>query len=369
MKKVFSIVVLIVLGVMAYQLMQDKRLTQDPIVTPTGEELADITVIASNLEIPWDIAFLPDGSMLVTERTGSLLHIQKSGTTTEIAIKRAETRGESGLLGVVAHPNFSENRFIYVYMTAAGARGETENRVERYRFADGVLTDEKMIIDKITGATYHDGGRMAFGPDGLLYITTGDATRGAIAQDKNSLGGKILRLKDDGSIPSDNPFGNAVYTYGHRNPQGLAWDASGQLWETEHGPTGESGRCCHDEVNLLAKGGNYGWPTIIGDETKGGMQNPAAHSGDSTWAPASAAIIGNTLYFGGLMGEGLYEGTIEGSSLTNIKKHFDNEYGRIRTVKVGPEGYLYLTTSNRDGRGNATDGDDKIIRVNPATLQ
>ncbi len=254
-------------------------------------------------------------------------------------------------------------------MTAPGASGETENRVERYRFENGALTDEKLIIGGIPGATYHDGGRIAFGPDGYLYITTGDATRGAIAQDKNSLGGKILRLKDDGSIPSDNPFGTAVYTYGHRNPQGLAWDASGQLWETEHGPTGEAGRCCHDEANLLKAGGNYGWPTIIGDETKTGMQTPAAHSGEATWAPASAAIVGNKLYWGGLMGKALYEATITGSTLTNVKEHFKGEYGRIRTVIVGPEGYLYLTTSNRDGRGSPTNEDDKIIRVNPAILQ
>lgn len=369
MKKVFSLVVLIVLVTLAYQLTQKTDLLKDPVVAePQGTLLADVAVIASNLEIPWDIAFLPGGDMLVTERTGALLHITKSGTTTEVTIKRAETRGESGLLGVVAHPNFAQNKYIYVYMTSPGESGETENRVERYKFENGALSDEKMIVSGIPGATYHDGGRMAFGPDGLLYITTGDATRGAIAQDKNSLGGKILRLTDDGSIPSSNPFGTAVYSYGHRNPQGLAWDSAGNLWETEHGPTGESGRCCRDEVNQITAGANYGWPTIIGDETKAGMQNPAAHSGDGTWAPASAAIIGSKIYFGGLMGKALYSGTIEGTKVTNIQEHFKGEYGRIRTVLVGPEGYLYLTTSNRDGRGSPSDGDDKIIRVNPAAL-
>jgi glucose/arabinose dehydrogenase len=239
----------------------------------------------------------------------------------------------------------------------------------RYRYEDGSLAEDKIIISGIPGAVYHDGGRMAFGPDGMLYITTGDATTRDIAQDRASLGGKILRLRDDGSIPADNPFNTAVYSYGHRNPQGLAWDSDGRLWETEHGPTGEQGSCCRDEINLIKPGANYGWPAVSGDGAKTGMVSPALHSGvATTWAPASAAIIKSSLFFGGLIGEALYEAVLSGERVLELKVHFKGEFGRIRTVRAGKDGMLYLTTSNTDGRGNPADGDDKIIRINPDML-
>lgn len=329
-----------------------------------------IKVIAGDLEIPWDIAFLPDGDLLVTERTGHLLKINpKTGEKISIPVPGVKPSSEGGLLGVTLHPQFSQNKFIYLYYGVSGQGGETNNQVVRYVFENNSLGSAKTIVANIPGAIYHDGGRIQFGPDGLLYITTGDATRSNIAQDLTSLGGKILRLKDDGTIPPGNPFGTAVYSYGHRNPQGLAWDAMGKLWATEHGRSGVLSGL--DEINLIEPGKNYGWPEIQGDETRADMVTPTMHSGTrSTWAPASLAHRDGKLYFGGLLGEGLYEVTISenGSAVSNLKKYFDGEYGRIRTVRFGPDGFLYMTTSNRDGRGKVQTGDDKIIRVDIKAL-
>jgi glucose/arabinose dehydrogenase len=179
--------------------------------------------------------------------------------------------GEGGLLGMALHPRFDEHHWIYLYLTTV-SDGGAENRVERYTFENDRLSDKKIIIDKIPGANYHDGGRIAFSPDGYLYITTGDAGKSNLAQATDSLAGKILRVHDDGSIPLDNPFHNAVWSYGHRNSQGLAWDDRGRLWATEHGRSGIlSG---FDELNLIEKGKNYGWPVIQGDESREGMERP-----------------------------------------------------------------------------------------------
>lgn len=340
--------------------------TSSPAKEPEKKISAPL-VVAKNLEIPWDIAFLPDGNMLVTERTGSILKMKPDGTSVEISTAAIRKNGEGGLLGVTLHPKFSQNHLVYFYMTAPGQNGNTENRVERYKFENNQLSDKKLIISGIPGAIYHDGGRMEFGPDGLLYITTGDATKPAIAQDKKSLGGKILRLGDDGSIPKDNPFGTAIYSYGHRNPQGLAWDSAGRLWETEHARSGALSGL--DEINLIKPGANYGWPDIEGDKVKTGMVTPEWNSGASvTWAPASLVYLKGNLFFGGLMGESLYKATLKDDKVVEVKSYFKGEFGRIRTVRLGPDGMLYLTTSNQDGRGTPTEDDDRIIKVDPASL-
>ncbi|MEK9166390.1 MAG: PQQ-dependent sugar dehydrogenase [Patescibacteria group bacterium] len=387
MKKLtFFAIIIIAVGAFAYFYWQDK--IPDGSAPPNGNvqngnphgNTPAVTVVAENLEIPWDIAFLPDGNMLVSERPGRLSVLYKNGERDIIFEGDAEHVGEGGLLGIALHPKFNENHFIYLYLTVLresapaspdaplGSRGgRTENRVERWRFENDKLADKKLIIEKIPGAPYHDGGRIEFGPDEFLYIATGDATQGNLAQDKNSLAGKILRLEDDGGIPEDNPFKTAVYSYGHRNPQGLAWDSEGRLWSTEHGRSGVLSGL--DEINLIRAGGNYGWPTIQGDETKAGMISPVLHSGpNKTWAPASLAYLNKKLYFGGLRGEALYEAIIEGEKVINFKEHFFKEFGRIRTVRVGPDGMLYLTTSNRDDRGTPKAGDDKIIKINPKKL-
>jgi glucose/arabinose dehydrogenase len=328
---------------------------------PTEEEpKVAFEIVADHLTVPWEIAFLSDGDFLITERPGTLKRIGKNSAT--YAIEGVQHVGEGGLLGMALHPKFSDNHWLYLYLTTRTTGEGLTNRVERYTYDGDKLTEKKTVIDRIPGASNHDGGRMGFGPDGKLYITTGDASQSELAQNTKSLAGKILRLNDDGSIPSDNPFGNAVWTYGHRNPQGLAWDDQGRLWATEHGSSGiQSGL---DELNLIEKGKNYGWPTIQGDQTKEGMERPVIHSGASTtWAPAGLVFKDGALYFGGLRGEALYrtdftEGTVR------VKALFQNEFGRIRAVVVGPGDSLYISTSNTDGRGTVQPNDDKIIKLN-----
>jgi len=353
----FSVLGFLVIGAFLRREKSVEDLDQDLGKKANPSPSSRIEVIASNLEIPWEVAFLPNGEILVTERPGTLLLIKNKQ---KIPIEGVEHAGEGGLLGLVLHPNFEENKLLFLYLTTR-VDGNLTNRVERYRFEDGRLVDRKIIIDGIAGSPIHDGGRIAFGPDGFLYITTGDAGNESLAQDKNSLNGKILRLKDDGSIPPDNPFGNEVYSWGHRNSQGLAWDDKGRLWATEHGPSGfQSG---FDEINLIEKGKNYGWPVIKGEKTQEGMVFPVRQSGSTdTWAPAGAAFLEGSLFFGGLRGEALYEYLIKTGEL---RVHFQGEFGRIRAVGLGPDGFLYITTSNRDGRGTPQPTDDKLIRINP----
>ncbi len=316
--------------------------------------------VAQNLTVPWEIAFLPGGDKLVTERSGTLKRI--GGSNQVYNVSGVEHVGEGGLLGLAIHPEFAQNRYIYIYQTTK-AGGGLVNRVDRYRYSESGLSEKFTIIDNITGAPNHDGGRLAFGPDKLLYITTGDAGQEDAAQDTNSLAGKILRLKGDGNLPADNPFGNAVYSYGHRNPQGIAWDDKGRLWATEHGRSGlESG---FDELNLIKKGSNYGWPLIEGDQKGTGMESPVAQSGaNETWAPAGLAYLDGSLFFGGLRGESLYEATISGDNVS-LKNHYRGEFGRLRAVASDSGRFLYISTSNTDGRGKPSPDDDRIIRFNP----
>ncbi len=357
----FLLVLLVGTLILVFFIFREQIFRQFYKPTPISFSEQTFEIVADNLQIPWEIAFLPDGDLLVTERPGRLKRIGKEGRV--YAIEGVEHIGEGGLLGMALHPRFAKNRWIYIYLTTQNGEGLI-NRVERYRFEGDHLSEKTTIIDNIPGAAYHDGGRIAFGPDDYLYITTGDAGKNNLAQDTSSLAGKILRLKDDGSIPSDNPFGNAVYSYGHRNSQGLAWDDKGQLWITEHGRSGILSGL--DELNLIEKGKNYGWPIIQGEEKKTGMKSPIIQSGpNETWAPAGIAFFDGSLFFGGLRGESLYEAKIIESSKVPLKVHFRQEFGRIRAVVFGPDGFLYLTTSNTDGRGILKQSDDKIIRINP----
>ncbi len=344
--------------------VQNTLKPQDRAPQPTQIE-NNTKIIAENLDIPWEITFLPQGDLLVTERPGTLLRLSAEEQM-QIPIEGVAHRGEGGLLGLVLHPDFENNNLIYLYLTTETEEGLT-NRVEQYRLENDSVTKTATVVEGIPGASYHDGGRMAIGPDGRLYITTGDAGEGSLAQDKNSLAGKILRLNLDGSIPDDNPFGNEVWTYGHRNPQGLAWDSDERLWATEHGPSGlQSGQ---DEINLIERGENYGWPQIRGNETREGMTAPVIQSGtDTTWAPAGAAIINGTLYYAGLRGSALYTATLEETEVTELTTNLKDEYGRLRAVVEGPDGFLYISTSNTDGRGDPDATDDKIIRVDPKVL-
>jgi len=369
-KKITIVVILLILGLGTLYMIRGYILSQFYKPTPTSlqegiKKEKDIEIIAENLQVPWEIAFLPDGDLLVTERHGILKRIGKEMRTYNI--EGVLHVGEGGLLGMTLHPLFSENQWIYLYLTTKNGEGLI-NRVERYRFERDRLSEKKTIIDNIPGAAYHDGGRIAFGSDGYLYITTGDSGSPNLAQNINSLAGKILRLKDDGSIPSDNPFGNAVYSYGHRNSQGLAWDDKRRLWATEHGRSGILSGL--DELNLIEKGKNYGWPIIEGDERRDDMESPVVQSGhDETWAPAGIAFLNGSLFFGGLRGESLYEAKIMESNKISLNTNFRQEFGRIRAVVLGSDSYLYITTSNTDGRGAPKQRDDKIIRINPSIFR
>lgn len=328
---------------------------------PTTSDVATVEpadepeVVAENLVTPWSINFLPSGDMLVSERSGNLVRIADDQTRT--TIDSVYETGEGGLLGVALDPEFADNDRIYVYYTTVEG-GEVTNQVDRYELNGDKLAERTVIIDDIPAASNHNGGAIAFGPDDMLYITTGDAAQEDLAQDTGSLAGKILRLNPDGSVPDDNPFENEVWTYGHRNPQGIAWDESGQLWSVEHGPSGvETGR---DELNRIRKGDNYGWPTITGDETAEDMQSPTVHSGiDDTWAPAGMAYLDGKLYFAGLRGQSLYVYDIDSGKLS---KQLSEAYGRLRAV-AADENRIYISTSNRDGRGSPSAEDDKILRL------
>lgn len=327
-----------------------------------GENDPGAEVVAEDLDVPWGIEFLPNGDMLVTERPGTLLRVERdSGNFTgQYEVEGVEHAGEGGLLGVEKHPNFSENRQIYLYMTTR--EGDMlRNRVERYTLEENQLSGQETIISGLPGAVYHDGGRMEFGPDGKLYITAGDATNRQWAQETDRLAGKILRLNANGTVPEDNPFDNPVYSYGHRNPQGLAW-VDGTLWATEHGENR------HDELNLIRRGGNYGWPVIEADQSREGMIQPEIFAENTTWAPAGAAYTNGSIYFAGLRGETLYEARIQNSSVTGLEKHWQNRYGRLRAAELGPEGYLYVSTSNTDGRGIPVGNEDKILRIDPGNF-
>ncbi len=318
-------------------------------------------VVAENLNVPWEVEVLGEDRYLVTERSGALVLIEDGEKQVLEQFDELDNPplGEGGLLGIATHLNFAENNYLYVYQTVD--RESVENTVRRYEvdFESNELRDETAIIDGIPSHRFHNGGRIAFGPDDNLYITTGDAKSAELAQDRESLAGKILRLTDDGGIPDDNPFDNEVYSYGHRNAQGLTWDEDGQLWATEHGSQ------ARDELNLVEAGENYGWPKISGDDTDTEMQSPVYHSGPyGTWAPAGTAAADGSVFFAGLRGERLYEAGVTGDRVSSFTAHFSGDFGRIRAVTVGPtDEYLYFTTSNTDGRGDAGSNDDRLIRV------
>lgn len=318
-------------------------------------DISSVEVVADGLETPWSITFLPEGDMLVTERSGQVKRIGDEGQT--FTIDGVRETSEGGLLGITLHPEFSDNQLVYIYFTA----DDLTNQIDRYQLSGDTLTWQDTIIDNIPAASTHNGGAIAFGPDGMLYATNGDADEPDLAQDLDSLAGKILRLNDDGTIPDDNPFDSPVWSYGHRNPQGIAWDSDGQLWSVEHGQT------ARDELNRIERGANYGWPLISGDETGEGLETPVVQSGDTdTWAPAALGYHDGTLYFAGLRGQSLYEAQL-GEDDISLLRHFTREYGRLRAVTVH-DGYLYVSTSNRDGRGTPASDDDRILRIDPAGL-
>jgi aldose sugar dehydrogenase len=306
----------------------------------------DETTLIEGLRVPWSIDFLPGGELIFTERNGriSIFNGDERRTVADIPVGDVT---EAGMHGVTLHPNFENNRLVYLYYAT-----ENDNRVVRYVLGEQ-LQEDMIILSGIPLARIHNGGALKFGPDGLLYITTGDAAEPSLAQDLNSLAGKILRINDDGSIPEDNPFGNQVFSYGHRNPQGLAWIGD-QLYSSEHGPSR------HDEVNLIVAGGNYGWPQRC-DEQGEETILPIRCYTDFTLAPASLDSDGNILYVAGLRGTQIRKLAIENSEVVG-EEEIVSDKGRIRALAIR-DGVLYYGTSNYDGRGVPRQGDDRIIAL------
>jgi len=332
--------------------------------TTTDEPQFRIETVTMELEVPWGLDAAPDGDLLVTERPGRIQRVARENNRTEEVADLTDevaARGEGGLLGFALHPDDPDS--AYTYQTYEGEEGLT-NRVVRHRVSEE-FARESVVVDGIPAASIHDGGRIAFGPDGNLFVTTGDASDGTLAQDRDSLAGKVLRVTPDGEPHPDNPFGNAVYTYGHRNPQGLAW-RDGTLFATEHGPSTD------DEINVLRAGENYGWPDVTGPSDGDRFTDPIA-SYTPTIAPGSATFYDGPVedwrgdfFFGTLAGTHLHRVRIDDQNeVVEQERLLDGKYGRLRTVFTGPDDHLYVTTSNRDGRGTPAPQDDRVLRIQP----
>ena len=326
-------------------------------------------VIVDGLNNPWEIVFGPNGDTYFTERDGRIWKMSESGVANVIYTFPKSGSVEGGTLGLALHPEFEENKKIYVYQTNLELEFY-QNKVFSFEVDEYTLSNKQLILDGIPGAPWHDGGRIKFGPDQKLYISTGDAINPELSQDLSSLAGKILRINSDGTIPNDNPFDSSpVFSYGHRNPQGLAWSPDGLFVSSEHGPSGELGYG-HDEINVILKGKNYGWPNVVGNSFDTKFVNPLIHSGESTWAPSGMVFFDSEkisdftgkFLIGTLRGEHLMVLDIANDgSMISSEKMFDGEFGRIRTAEISPDGNLYLLTAN----GN----NDKIIRISETPLE
>lgn len=349
---------------------------------PDGDNVR-VEVWVENLEVPWSLIFLPDGRALVSERPGRIRLLRKGILQKNpYATLDVAHEGEGGLMGLALHPEFSRKPYLYVMHTYR-REGVLFNRVVRLQDHGDEGGFDKVMIDRIPGGTNHNGGRIAFGPDGLLYATAGETFKSELAQDLQSLGGKILRVTPEGDIPKDNPFkGSPVYSYGHRNPQGLSWHPeTGDLFESEHGPSGEFLLFANDEINMISKGGNYGWPEVVGAPGRKSFIDPLV-----VWKKTTPPS-GITFYHGNLLSHlkgDLFVATLrsqtlirirlkrenQGYGVTDIERWFsrgyeDGKYGRLRDVVQGPDGAVYFLTNNRDGRGSPKQRDDKIYRIIP----
>ena len=364
--------------VLATQTIQTACPKDSPTTPQTGEVFTTrdnvrfrVETVLTGLEIPWSMNFAPDGRLFITERPGRV-RIVTLGGSSELALTLdgVYAQGEAGLLGLALDPEFAQNRFVYLYYSATVSGGAV-NRIVRYREVSSRLGERVVLLDNIPAAPIHDGGRLRFGPDGLLYASAGDAADGNLAQDVASLAGKILRLNRDGTTPRDNRFSSPVYTFGHRNPQGFDWHpTSGDLWESEHGNNG------NDEVNAIRLGLNFGWPRIEGAATLSGMEAPItfynpsiAPSGASFYRGQRLPQFANNFFVATLRGTHLLRLTVDTSArrVTAQERLLEGTYGRLRDVVSGPDGYLYFCTNNRDGRGTPMSGDDRVMRIVPTS--
>ena len=330
--------------------------TESPSETPVGKPDPDVSgVVADGFDVPWGLVFLPSGDALVSERgTARLLRVTPRGKVTEVGevagVAAPDGTGEGGLLGIALDPDDPDTLFAYITTTS-------DNRVVRLGIKSGT-TKPKVLVPGIPTNPHHHGGRLLFDADGLLYISTGDAEQSALAQDRSSLAGKILRVRPNGKAAPGNPFDNRTWSYGHRNIEGLAWDAKGRLWATEFGEKEA------DELNLIARGRNYGWPRVEGRSANDDYAAPAAvWSPTSTCSPAGLAITRSTAFVAALQGRCLFSVPLDGRKAGKPKRHFAGDYGRLRNVVAAPDGTLWMTTSNTDGRVTPGKNDDRILRV------
>ncbi|WP_409303319.1 PQQ-dependent sugar dehydrogenase [Peribacillus sp. SCS-155] len=310
-------------------------------------------IMLTKLKTPWSISKTED-IFFISEREGSIVKWEDAKVKREtVQLKQPlSTRAEAGLLGFVPHPDFSSKQLAYAYYTYE-KNGTPLNRVITLHYTDGKWVEQDILLDNIPSGDYHHGGRIKIGPDGKLFVTTGDATKSEIAQDKKSLGGKILRMNLDGSIPEDNPIPDSyVYSFGHRNPQGLAWSEEGQLYSGEHGPS------AHDEINKITAGRNYGWPIIVGSEKNPGMESPIFNSGTNTWAPSGIAYHQNIIYAAALRGEAVKAFNLKTDEISDMV----SGRGRIRDVFIDGDA-LYFISNNTDGRGTPDQQDDRLYRI------
>lgn len=328
-----------------------------------------IEVIAEKLYVPWAIAISDEGNIYFTERYGAIRVIKNGKLQQEPLIIFSSpfiSQGEGGLMGIALDPHYSKNHYLYVMQSYIETK-RIYNRVIRLIEDNNSISIDKVILDKIPGGQIHNGGRIKIGSDQKLYITTGDAGVANLAQDLMSLAGKILRIELDGSIPKDNPIVNSpIFSFGHRNPEGIAWNSENVLYESEHGSI------AHDEINIINSGVNYGWPLVQGDEESTAVvtQRPLIHSGEITWAPSGITFVNQGPWQGKLLvtnlrGQQLLAISLNenGTQVTKVEAFFKNEYGRLREVVQANDGAIYIATSNRDGRGNPDIADDKIIKL------
>ena len=348
---------------------------------PASVEGLRVETVVAGLDTPWDLAWGPDGQIWVTERGGRVSRVNPASGQRSTAgqIPDVEESGESGLMGIAFHPDFAAQPYVYLTHSYRQS-GSLRNRLVRVRWDGQTLGTPEVLLANIPGAGIHDGSRLAIGPDRLLYMTTGDASNAELAQDRTSLAGKILRLTLSGQPAPGNPFGTAIYSFGHRNPQGLVFHpTTGALYSTEHGP-GDN-----DEINRIVTGRNFGWPTVhgacdddIGSE-RGFCQANNVVEPLTMWTPTIAPAgadfyLGDlipqwkgSLLFAALRGTALYRLTLsaDGQQVTAREALYAGTYGRLRDVLVAPDGAVYIATSNRDGRGNPSGDDDRILRVKP----
>lgn len=316
-------------------------------------------VLARDMRTPWGIAFLPGGDALVGERdSGRIFKVRKSGGRRLVGrvggvVGGGSIGGEGGLLGLALSPNFKNDHWLYAYMST-----QSDNRVVRMRYNNGQLGRKRVVLKGIPTNKHHNGGGLAFSPGGFLYVSTGDAESSTAAQNKGSLGGKILRMTPDGRVPQRNPFGNYTWSFGHRNPEGITFGPSGNLWSSEFGEHK------YDELNRIVRRDNYGWPKVEGKDGPGGYHDPFAQFATEACSPSGVAVLRGRAWLGALQGACLFSVQLTGPNKRRKRRYFTDDFGRIRSVAAAPDGSLWITTSNHDGRAtSAHPNDDRVIRI------